>query len=299
MINRVKRNIVLYGALSSYGATMDGVQNAPDILRRLGLLKHLLSITCVTDNGNVVSDVSDNVQQCGVRNFNSIIAFCNNLKNAVKESFLEGSVLLTIGGDHSISLGTIAGLLEHSTNVGVIWFDAHTDINTETTSPTSNAHGMPLTALLGLCSSQLDTIRGTNYLRAENIFWLGTRSIDDEEKDNIEFWDNVYSYDKIRKIGFSTCLDDILRKIHERNITHLHISFDVDAMDPQIMPATGVPVDNGLMQNELDIFSHWLGNFKNISSVDFVEYNPVLDDATFSVGQWCVATITNLMKNIV
>lgn len=297
MINCNKRDVVILGANSSAGASVTGCANSPDVLRRLGLLEELSSISSTIDAGNVLDCASEDFWYINkIKSLYEVVECGGKIRKAISKYFRNNTLLLTIGGDHSISMGTIAEILKYDDNVGIIYFDAHTDINTELTSPTQNAHGMVLSALCGMCTSNLNKIRGNNILKQDNIFWIGTRSIDEDEKNNIKHPTNIYSCARIQQIGFASTLDEILGKILEKGLKHIHVSFDIDVMDPNIIPATGVRVQGGLAIEDCMVFIEWLSNLPQICSIDFVEYNPLLDDKDFSSGKWCVNTIKNLIK---
>ena len=295
-----RKKITLLEVPFDLGGPVKGSSMAPSVLSALGLQTELgksyeiARVAIKSETNNL-----DDKMECGVHNLWNSVDISARVRDEVKMNWSDDTILLTIGGDHTISLGTIAGALLCEENIGVIYIDAHTDINTELTSFTANAHGMPLAACMGMCKSELNDIAKEKRLKSSNVFWIGARAIDDLEQHNIEYLDNVYSYDRICTIGFENCLEDILKKIQRNNIDKLHLSFDVDVMDPIIIPATGVPEKYGLGLEDLQILNQWLRKLKNVVSVDFVEYNPLLDDKEYSVGKWCVNTIIDLIKNTI
>lgn len=254
------------------------------------------------DSVDVVGLPCDPISQCdaeqyGVKNYESVLDMCSRLRDEVASHLVKGMSVLTIGGDHAIALGSIAGVLEENENVGVIWFDAHGDVNTEATSPSMNAHGMPVAALLGECDSRLNDIAWTR-LKKENIFWVGARDLDEGEVATIErlgIMDNVYSTERVHTMGMATVMEDIKRKMEEQGVETMHLSFDIDGMDPSIVWATGTRVENGLMQEELEAFVAGLCTLPDMKSMDFVEYNPLLDDEERTTGKWCVEMLRKLI----
>ncbi len=245
---------------------------------------------------NVENDKTDN-ERFGVKNYETVIRTSTALRDAVSRLRAEGKRVLTIGGDHSIALGSIAGVLEHEASVGVIWFDAHGDINTEATSPSANAHGMPVAALMGLCESGLNEIARVR-LKPENIFWVGARDLDAGETETIErlgIVDNVYSTERVHEMGMAAVMEDIRRKMEALGIDAVHLSFDIDGMDPSIVWATGTRVENGLMQEDLEAFIEGLRRLPEMKSMDFVEYNPLMDDEEKRTGKWCVETLKRIL----
>lgn len=220
------------------------------------------------------------------------------LRGLVHDTHQQGMFPLIVGGDHSLALGSVAGSLLHDNNVGVIWFDAHGDINTEATSPSANAHGMPVAALMGLCSTALNEIAPVR-LKPQNIFWVGARDLDTGEVDIINrlgISDNVYSADKVHQMGMAAVMQEITNKMRERKITNLHLSFDIDGMDPSIVAATGTKVPNGLTQEDFEQLAQGLRDSTiSLMAMDFVEYNPLLDDAQQTTGKWCKDTLQRLI----
>lgn len=245
---------------------------------------------------DVQNDKADK-EQFGVKNYEAVMHACTALRDVVSGLCVERKRVLTIGGDHSIALGSIAGVLEQNANVGVIWFDAHGDVNTEATSPSANAHGMPVAALMGLCASRLNEIARVR-LKPKNIFWVGARDLDAGESAIIEqlgITDNVYSTERVHEMGMAAVMDEIRRKMAAQGIDAVHLSFDIDGMDPSIVWATGTRVENGLMQEDLEAFVEGLRRLPEMKSMDFVEYNPAMDDEEKRTGEWCVETLERIL----
>ena len=182
--------------------------------------------------------------------------------------YIQDNKVITIGGDHSISLATVASAVEkYKDDLTVIWVDAHADINTRISSISKNIHGMPVASLIGT-----DNIFNFPQINPEKIIYIGLRDLDDYEMDIIKKF-NIKKYD-IFDIKFKG-IENVIKEIKEKNeIDKVHISFDVDVLDPKIFPSTGTPVENGLQLFDAYML---LGHFKNhIVSADFVEFNPLL-----------------------
>ena len=180
----------------------------------------------------------------------------------------------------------------------MIWFDAHGDVNTEATSPSANAHGMPVAALMGLCKSEINDI-ATTRLKPQNIFWVGARDLDSGESETIEklgIMDNVYSTERVHEMGMASVMDEIRRKMESQGIKEVHLSFDIDGMDPSIVWATGTRVENGLRPDDLEAFAKGLSKLPEMKSMDFVEYNPLMDDEERTTGKWCEETLKRLVN---
>ena len=273
------------------GCDRDGGQLAPEWLVRNGIGTANASWFCEP------LLPQEGATEYGVRNYAQILEMSAQLRDEVAAWRERGEKVLVIGGDHAIALGSIAGVLEENEKVSVIWFDAHGDVNTETTSPSMNAHGMPVAALLGECESRLNDIAWTR-LKKENIFWVGARDLDEGEVATIErlgIMDNVYSTERVHAMGMGTVMEDIKRKMEKQGVDAVHLSFDIDGMDPSIVWATGTRVENGLMSEDLEAFVAGLRGLPEMKSMDFVEYNPLLDDENRTTGKWCVETLRKLI----
>lgn len=290
-MNKIQYILVLFRS----GCNREGAQFAPaKLCELLGLDDiHTQQLRLSSEN----KPLSDG--QCqGVKNYATVLAMANHLRDMVANSISENHQVVALGGDHSIALGSIAGVLTNEPNVGVIWFDAHTDINTEATSPSGNAHGMPVAALMGLCHSALNEVARVR-LNPQNIFWVGARDIDTGEVEILKqlgIYDHVYSTNDVHRLGMKAVMDDIRQRMAAQEIPALHLSFDVDGMDPKIVAATGTKVPNGLTQDDLDIFIQSLAALPPIHSMDFVEYNPLMDDAAQTTGKWCQKFLSTIFR---
>lgn len=287
------KDIAIIGVPFRSGANREGAQYAPKWLR-----EHLkLSMDNLLRFETEDKPLTDETV-AGIKNYEAVLQMSEAVKNAVAAAIEKGSKVVTIGGDHSIALGSIAGVLSKYRNVGVIWFDAHTDINTEATSPSGNAHGMPLAALMGLCKSGINN--QDHLLNPRNVYWVGARSIDEGEKKLIKrlgIEGHVYTAEKVHQIGMETVMHEIRTAFQDNGVEQLHLSFDVDGMDPLIVPATGTPVEAGLNEIECNAFIEELTEgMPELVLIDFVEYNPNLDDAQHTTGKWCAHKLNELIN---
>lgn len=286
-----ENNIFYLGVPFRSGANREGTQHAP---------KYLIEHIAVSQQKILHFPVEDlplsDESNYGVKNYESVESMCEKVRVEVAEVMAAGKKNVTIGGDHSISIGSIAGILEYYPNLAVIWFDAHADINTELTSPSGNAHGMSLAALMGLCKSDINNCG--NRLKPRNVFWVGVRDVDEGEKNIIQklgIENQVFTVEDIRQQGMKKIMSKIRFMLAENKIEQLHVSFDIDGMDPVIVPATGTPVSRGLYDVECNEFIQELANnMPPLISLDFVEYNPMLDDVQYKTGKWCVQTLKYL-----
>lgn len=230
-----------------------------------------------------------------MKNYAVIFDICARCKAYACEIFGHGNTPVMIAGDHSIGMASVAATAANYDNLGLVWVDAHSDINTDTTSTTGNIHGMPIASLLGLGSQELTQISGEKAcLKPENILYLGLRDLDPAET---EFLNNLpikaYYYDEIAVRGLSEVLAEIKTTWQMENI---HLSFDFDSMDPQLMPGVSVPVPAGFTEDDaLTILDFFKNNFK-CRSFDFVEYNRTNDIADQSL-QICLKLIKSVLDD--
>ncbi|MBR7553901.1 arginase, partial [Allobacillus saliphilus] len=207
------------------------------------------------------------------------IASANELAaNKVSEIIEDGQFPLILGGDHSMAIGTIAGVQKHYNNLGVIWYDAHADFNTEETSPSGNIHGMSLAVNLGMGHEKLTSILQNNpKIKPENVIIIGARSIDSGERELIkEKGIKVYTAHEVEQQGIESIIKETLNDLSTRT-DGIHLSFDVDSLDPIYVPGTGTPVEGGLSIRESHYALRLLNESEKIVSAEFVEVNPLLD----------------------
>lgn len=278
----MKRNISIIGAPVWLGQPHYGTQFGPDALRSAGLnqILHFVAET-VSDFGNIplqqspstLSTLSSNTKHLEqVRTGSSLLA--DKVSNAVTK----GSFPLILGGDHSIAMGSLAGLAKHYDNLGVIWYDAHADINTPETSPSGNIHGMPLAASMGFGPKSLTRISGYYpKVKPENVVIFGARDIDPGEQAMIREKNiKVFTTEDVLRRGAKAVMEETVAYLAKR-CDGIHLSFDVDAIDPQEAPGVGTPVTHGLdFPSTLEAIE-LLFHHNVITSADFVEINPLLD----------------------
>lgn len=292
-------NIKYIGVPFRSGCNREGAQLAPSILcEKLDLDKSQWQFLHFASEIQPLSDE----QYEGVKNYDTVLAMSFRLRDLVAKELSLGNRVLTIGGDHSLGLGTVAGALQNDPNLALIWFDAHGDVNTEETSPSANAHGMPVAALMGLCKTELNNV-ATIRLKPQNVFWVGARDLDEGEVrilQNLGVYDHVYSAEQVHSMGMKKVMSEVYAKMQKQEIGTLHLSFDIDGMDPSIVAATGTKVPNGLTEEEFEEFIlqiHTIKSQINLKSMDFVEYNPLMDDEQQTTGKWCKQALHKLKEN--
>lgn len=293
-------NISIIGVPIFLGSGIKGVELGPKKFREKNILKILEDQGhTVYDCGNIyIDDIHKYKDTSHIKYLKSIIRVNNNLANDVYSNLCAGNFPLVLGGDHSLGLGSISGASKSNKNLAVIWIDAHGDINTDKTSPTGNIHGMPLAAAMGIGNEDLvNTYYNGPKIEAKNVFILGARSLDPGEKDLIKSLDiNVYSTEDIKHLGIKKILEDIHSKLKLNNIKNVHLSFDIDVLDPKFVPGTGTPVSKGV--NVLDIKNclKYFMETKLIRSMDIVELNPVLDKNDMT-SDLCIDLISDAFKH--
>jgi arginase len=277
-------NINIIGVPLFYGCDKPGVELGPDTLRKNGLVDIFSKKHNVNDLGNIiVNNVHSKdkfIHNKKMKYLNEILDSSELLAKSVWDSLENDRFPLVIGGDHALALGSVAASGEfYKDDYAVIWVDAHGDLNTETTTPSGNVHGMPLAASMGIGYESLTSIFSKNIkVSMENVFIIGARDLDEGELDLIKANNlNVWTMDAIKEKGLETCLKEVLETINKKNINNIHLSFDIDSIDPSFVPGTGTPVDDGLTLEGGEKIIRSLLETKKIRSMDFVEFNPLLD----------------------
>lgn len=208
--------------------------------------------------------------------WNTVIFNCQDLAVQINES-LPNHIPIMIGGDHSLALGSIKASLNHYPDLAVLWIDAHADFNTDQTTLSGHVHGMPLAALCNIGNEQLCNVFSKKSLKCENVALFATRDIDKAELELVKEH-QIYniSMNMINNDGFLKSLNNALDYLSKRS-NNLHISFDLDSINPQLIPGVTTPVKDGLTTSQVkEIFNACRKRF-NVVSIDVVEYNPVND----------------------
>lgn len=280
-----KNNISIIGFPVDLGAGRRGVDMGPSALRIANLKQRLESLGyTVNDTGDIKIQVAESqkIVNPRLKYLTEILKTSKILANKVEHTLENGNFPMCIGGDHSMALGTIAGISsfcrKKKLRLGVIWIDAHADMNTDRTSPSGNIHGMPLAASLGLGHSDLVKLYGFSpKIEPENCVLIGIRSVDIEERKNIKKLKlPVYTMSDIDKLGIHRIISRVLKQFKER-VDHIHVSFDVDSVDPIVAPGVGTPVPGGLNYREAHSLMEAIAECGCMSSLEVAEVNPILD----------------------
>ena len=259
------------------GAGRRGVDMGPSAIRLAQLQQQLEALGHeVTDLGNVSVPVAESLEQSlGARYLEPIRAVCEEVAGRI--AALPAEVLpITIGGDHAVAMGTVAGAAKGQ-RIGLVWIDAHTDFNTPESSPSGNVHGMPVASLVGLGNERLIDIGGAGAkVKAADIVMIGIRSVDLIERELLRGRGaHIYTMKDIDTLGMAAVATRALE--HLADVTRIHVSFDADSLDPSIAPGVGTPVQGGLTYREAHLLMELLSDSGKVSSLDIVEVNPVLD----------------------
>lgn len=261
------------------GQTLRGVDMGPGAMRYAGLAARLKRLGHrVEDTGNVTVAVRDTVSEQDAQAFvPSIRATCEEVYAKARRALRDGRFPLFLGGDHSLAIGTIGGVSEGA-RTGVLWVDAHGDFNTPETSLTGNVHGMPLATLLGLGSPELVGLgRPGPKLRVEDVVLIGVRALDRPERELLREHNlTVYTMRDVDERGMAPIVHEALERLGD--VERLHLSFDLDSLDPEVAPGVGTPVPGGLTYREAHLLMEILADSRRVTSADVVEVNPILDE---------------------
>lgn len=278
--------IEIFGFPIDLGASRRGVDMGPSAIRLSGLQKQLEDLGYkVFDKGDIGIKTKEvlNITNPKLKYLDEIVKASNELALQVEKSLNSGNFPLCIGGDHSIALGSIAGIAshckKHNKKLGIIWVDAHADMNTDLTSPSGNIHGMGFSASLGLGDKSLTELMNINpKAEAQNCALIGVRSIDDKERENMNSLGlQVFSMHEIDKLGIYKIISKVIEDLKSK-VDHIHLSFDVDAIDPETAPGVGTPVKGGLSYRESHLLMEVIAESGCLSSMEIAEVNPILDN---------------------
>lgn len=275
------KQITIIGMPMDLGQGRRGVDMGPSAIRYASAQDMLKSLGHdVEDLGDVSVPSPESVEMGDpkLKYLNEIREACERLAETVSSVVSRGRFPLVFGGDHSMAIGTIAGVAKHYSNLGVIWYDAHGDLNTKETSPSGNIHGMSLAVSLGIGHPDLVNIAGfAPKVRPEHTVIIGARELDQGEKELIrELGIKVFTMHEIDRLGMARVMDEAI-SIVSRDTDGVHLSLDLDGLDPNDAPGVGTPVPGGLTYRESHLAMEMLEEAGIITSAEFVEVNPILD----------------------
>ncbi|HII0207551.1 TPA: arginase [Staphylococcus aureus] len=283
--------IDIIGAPSTFGQRKLGVDLGPTAIRYAGLISRLKQLDLdVYDKGDIkvpaVNIEKFHSEQKGLRNYDEIIDVNQKLNKEVSASIKNNRFPLVLGGDHSIAVGSVSAISKHYNNLGVIWYDAHGDLNIPEESPSGNIHGMPLRILTGEGPKELLELN-SNVIKPENIVLIGMRDLDKGERQFIKDHNiKTFTMSDIDKLGIKEeVIENTIEYLKSRNVDGVHLSLDVDALDPLETPGTGTRVLGGLSYRESHFALELLHQSHLISSMDLVEVNPLIDSNNHTAEQ--------------
>ncbi len=307
-MSQVVSNVTIIGSPFHYGQSKYGTELSPAGMRSNGLIYKIEEL------GYKVNDLGDYYPYPVKRSLVVVDGKSKQLHNPhitgvynkmfaklIQEEMTDDTIMINLGGDHSTSIGSINGILSHNPDTVVIWIDAHADINVIDTSPSGNIHGMPIAFLTGLEDITILDPKKSDILCPKLKFnqfgYIGLRSVDDGEKMIIKD-NNIIHYDMkyIRTNGIKRTMSKLF---HELGIYHsckrIHVSFDIDSVDPQIAPSTGTPSPNGLTKDEIMNIFKIIGETGKLISMDIAEINPLVSDSdgyieTVQLANECILT---------
>ena len=263
------------------GADRRGVDMGPSAIRYAHLQKKLEALGyTVEDRGNIEVPIAEmcSITDPKLKYIDCIVPMSRRAAGAVSTSMQAGSFPLVLGGDHSLSIGSIRGAAKFK-KLGVIWIDAHADFNTEKTTPSGNIHGMPLAALCGFGDARLTQLwdEPLPVVDPRRVAIIGARDLDPGEKVNLrQAGVMVMGMEQIDRLGMVTVMEKAIERV-SRETDGLYLSFDMDAMDPRHAPGVGTPVPAGLTQREAHLACEMIAETGRLVGMDIVEVNPILD----------------------
>lgn len=279
----MNRKISILGVPMDLGQDRRGVDMGPSALRYANAVRRLQRLGYdVEDLGDLAIPPRKELAETNMKlkYVDEVTAVNQELAEHVSQIMTRGRFPLIFGGDHSIAIGTIAGVAKHKPNLGVIWYDAHGDLNTHETSPSGNIHGMSLAVSLGFGDERLTKIMDfAPKIKPEHVVIIGARDLDEGEKRLIkEQGIKVFTMHEIDRMGMTYVVEETL-KIVTNGTDGVHLSLDLDGLDPHDAPGVGTPVRGGISYRESHLAMEMLAEANCITSAEFVEVNPILDHA--------------------
>ena len=302
-----EKKICIIGIPMDFGQMLRGVDMGPAAVRYTGLIPRLRALGHETLD---IGDISIPIRDCNkfsqkdegyrfeYKYLEEITRVCSSIYNAGSEAIQTGFFPLFIGGDHSITIGTVASVTNKEPT-GLIWVDAHGDFNTPQTSPSGNIHGMPLATLVGEGHESLVNIGWPGAkIQPENIVLIAQRSLDSEEKQRLKRAGiTVFTMRNIDEQGISSIAHKALMKLI--HLKRIHLTLDMDALDPVEAPGVGTPVPGGITYREAHLLMEILADSGKITSMDLVEINPILDTENKTAILAVELTLSALGKSII
>jgi arginase len=300
---RRKRIASLLAVHMDLGAGRRGVDMGPSAMRVAGLRAEIESAGWRVKELEHVRVLGAELAKVGspkTRFLAEVLQVCTQLRDETEEALAAGAMPIVLGGDHSIAMGSVSGVARHYRRekkqpVGLIWVDAHTDMNLPDTTPSGNIHGMPLSHLLGHGVPSLRTLAGRKPAVApEHVALLGIRSVDKRERDLVRATGvTPFTMSDIDRRGCASCVEEAI-EIATRGTAGFHLSFDLDGIDPHHAPGVGTPVPGGLTYREAHLICEEVARSGKLLSLDMVELNPIIDERNIT-GKLAVELIASCL----
>jgi len=276
--------VSLIGVPTDIGAGARGASMGPEALRVAGIAEALQARGLdVVDRGNLFGPLNPWLPpSAGYRHLSQVVEWNREVMRAVGAELVAKRLPVVLGGDHCLAIGSITAVaqycLQHAKKLRVLWLDAHADFNTSSITPSGNIHGMPVACLCGHGPAELTELGGSKpALRADSIRQIGIRSVDAGEKRLVhDVGLDIYDMRYIDEIGIKRVMEEALDGVDAQ--THLHVSFDVDFLDPDIAPGVGTTVPGGPNYREAQLVMEMIADSGRMGSLDIVELNPALDN---------------------
>ena len=286
----------IFGVPIDLGQDRRGVDMGPSAIRYARLQGALEELGYqVADLGNAVTPLPETVVKEGeIRHLEAVRDVCEEVAEQAEAMISNGLFPIFLGGDHSIAIGTVSGVARNFERIGVIWLDAHADFNTPQTSPSGNIHGMPLSVLTGAGHPDLVAIGGEGAsVRTEDIVIVGLRSVDLEERRLLnDAGIRLYTMKEVDAYGIASVVRRALRALS--HLDRVHVSLDLDVVDPDVAPGVGTPVRGGLTYREAHLVMELINEAGIAASLDVVEINPILDQRN-GTAELAVELVASLM----
>lgn len=291
----MNKQISVIGLPMDLGQARRGVDMGPSAIRYAHLIERLSDMGySVEDLGDIPVNREKIKEDEELKNLNSVLSGNDQLAQKVDSVIEKKRFPLVLGGDHSIAIGTLTGTAKHYKELGVIWYDAHGDLNTLETSPSGNIHGMPLAVSLGVGHDALVNLGGyAPKIKPENVVIIGARSLDEGEREYIKKTGmKVYTMHEIDRLGMTKVIEETIN--HLSDCDGVHLSLDLDGLDPSDAPGVGTPVVGGISYRESHLAMEMLYDADIITSAEFVEVNPILDHKN-KTGKTAVELVESLL----
>ena len=281
------RSVEIIGAPLDLGAGRRGTDMGPSAMRIARLGDRIAKLGCgVTDRGDVAAALPETQSPRDARKkyIAAIAGVCRRLYRTASAAHRAGALPIVVGGDHSVAAGSVAAAAAAARRdrkrIGLVWVDAHADMNTPDTTASGNVHGMPLAALLGPEPKELAAIgrRGRSLINPDNVVLIGIRSLDPQERERVrESGVTVFTMKEVDRLGMAAVATQALALAGE-GTAGVHVSFDMDVCDPSIAPGVGTPVRGGLSYREAHLLMETVADNGQLRALDLVEINPTLDN---------------------